>query len=135
MSSEQVSGSITFDTRKFAEAVTATMAPIMQAVREDVRNLATRLGSRVLDGDETIATLANHLPAETGVEGTDWQAPGVAAYLADRLYRAGYALIELDGRRLGEDPVGSEPASPFPPELDSRLRSFFGDDQDPEATR
>lgn len=135
MSSEQVSGSITFDTRKFAEAVTATMAPIMQAVREDMRHLATRLGSRVLDGDEMITTLANHLPAATGVEGTDWQAPGVAAYLADRLYRAGYALIELDGRRLGEDPVGSESASPFPADLDSRLRSFFSEPENPEAGR
>lgn len=133
MSSEQVSGSITFDTRKFAEAVTATLAPLIQAVREDVRNMTTRLGSRVLDGDEMIATLANHLPAATGVEGTDWQAPGVAAYLADRLYRAGYALIELDGRRLGEDP---EPASPFPADLDSRLRSFFNEPgPDPEAGR
>lgn len=135
MSRDQASGSITLDTDQIGKALASAVAPLLTAIRQDVADLRVRLGSRVLPGDELITTLANHLPAAVGVTGTDWTAPGVAAFLADRLHRAGYALIELDGRRLGEDPVASDPPSPFPAELDSRLRSFFGDDQDPEATR
>lgn len=129
MSTDQASGSITLDTEKIGKALASAVAPLLTAIRQDVADLRVRLGSRVLPGDELISTLANHLPAAVGVTGTDWTAPGVAAFLADRLHRAGYALIELDGRRLGDDPatLPADTASPFPADLDSRLRSFFGD--------
>lgn len=95
MSSEQVSGAVTFDMSGLAAAITENLQQIIGQVNENLERLAGRLSATALDEDAAVDVLAANLPVEY-----DPVAEDVAGYLAEHLAQAGYALVAVAGPAL-----------------------------------
>lgn len=117
MGTNQISGSIALDASKLAGEVAREVSvalgqvmeqtmPALAEILEQVRVLAALLTAPALGLEDTVATLACHLPAGTsgGAEGV--RAEYVAQFQADRLLAAGYGIVPLQGAAL-EHSVGA----------------------------
>jgi hypothetical protein len=118
-----------------SQAVAEVVMPALAQVDQRVKLLAGLLQSAALGPDEMRATLACHLPS--GIP----MAVNVAAFQAERLAEAGYALVPISGPALEHAqatacvPVPCPPfeemrleISPEPPEPGAFARAAMGDE-------
>jgi hypothetical protein len=112
----QITGSISLDTGKLIESTTARvldeLAPLLAALTRSAG------GTAVPAGDVPVV-LAAHLPSPLPEGATSYE---TGAYLAERLVRAGYALVRV--------PADAEPESARPVSREARADAWF----DPSRT-
>lgn len=106
MGKTQVSGSLALDMSGLAATIeravqgaTQALAHSMAQLRRDLDAMAASANRRTLSEDEMVATLSCHLPAGLS---TDALGDGsrIAAFQAQRLAAAGYALVAVSGPAL-----------------------------------
>lgn len=102
----QISGSITIDASRLAQAITDHVTPALAQMGEQLAALGERLSSTRLSEEAMIHAIAHHLPYPDGGNAAE-----VARHLTERLTRAGYALVAVGGQ-APEAEVAKTPVTP-----------------------
>jgi hypothetical protein len=100
MTVNQTSGSIALDMSGVAEAVTASLAPIVNQINANLEHLAGLLAASALDEESAVDALVASFPAAYRTTDLYPDMRAVAGFLAEHLAQQGYALVAVNGPAL-----------------------------------